>query len=108
MVVPALDFTVDAWSQSRVQLMRAVENGYSMARPARLGYLLLADPHGRVLGQTRADTSAPVVSVTADLPLRTGTTLYTRWGDWFGYLCLLGTVLAVVGLRRRRVLRVDI
>jgi apolipoprotein N-acyltransferase len=102
MVVPALDFTVDAWSQSRVQMMRAVENGYAMARPSRLGYLLLADPHGRVLAQTLADTSASVESVTADLPLRTGTTLYTRWGDWFGYLCLLGTVLALLGLRRRQ------
>ncbi len=102
MVVPALDFTVDAWSQSRVQLMRAVENGYPMARSSRLGYLLLADPHGRVLAQSLADSGAPVVSVTADLPLRTGTTLYTRWGDWFGYLCLLGTALTLLGLRRGR------
>jgi apolipoprotein N-acyltransferase len=101
MIVPALDFTVDAWSQSRVQLMRAVENGYAMVRPARLGYLLLADPHGRVLAQTQADTSAPVASITADLPLRAGTTLYTRWGDWFGYLSLLGTAVALLGLRRR-------
>ena len=102
MVVPALDFTVDAWSQSRVQMMRAVENGYGMARPSRLGYLLLADPHGRVLAQTPADTSAPVESITANLPLRASTTLYTRWGDWFGYLCLLGTVFALLNLRRRQ------
>ncbi|HEX4221546.1 MAG TPA: hypothetical protein VHZ97_04235, partial [Pseudonocardiaceae bacterium] len=35
------------------------------------------------------------------LPLRTGTTRYTRWGDWFGYLCLFGTALALLSLWRR-------
>jgi apolipoprotein N-acyltransferase len=103
LLAPALDWTVDAWSQSRVQLLRGVENGYPVARAARDGYLLLADGHGRVLAQADADTGVPVAFATADLPRRTGTTPYTRWGDWFGYLCLAGTAAALLfGLRRRR------
>ena len=39
LLVPALDFQVDDWSQSRVQLLRGVESGFSTVRAARQGYL---------------------------------------------------------------------
>lgn len=106
MLVPALDFTVDAESQSRVQYLRGVENGFSVARASRLGYLSLVDPYGRVLEQVDADGGSGVSRVVADLPFGSGWTLYTRWGDWFAWVCLavaaVGIVLASVRPRRRR------
>lgn len=95
MVVPALDFTKDALSQSRVQYLRGVENGYSVARAARLGNLTLADANGRVVEQAKADNNAPVSVISTDLPLGPGKTLYSRWGDWFAWLALIVTVVGV-------------
>lgn len=87
-VAPALDFTVDAWSQSRVQLLRGVESGFSLARASHLGYLTLSDPAGRVVAQAPTGMATPFVAVSGTLPMPTGGTLYTRWGDWFPLLCL--------------------
>ncbi|PZS26704.1 MAG: hypothetical protein DLM59_17815 [Pseudonocardiales bacterium] len=94
MLVPALDFTVDKTSQSRVQYLRGVENGYGVARTARWGYLTVTDPRGRLLAQRPADDGSAATVVSATVPLRSATTLYTRWGDWFAWLCLL---IALVG-----------
>lgn len=95
MIVPALDFTEDARSQSRVQYLRGVENGYSIARAARLGFLTLTDPNGRIISEAPADTDKPVAMVSGELPMPSGTTLYTRWGDWFAWLSML---IVTVGL----------
>jgi apolipoprotein N-acyltransferase len=88
MAVPALDFDVDAWAQSRVQLLRGVENGFSVARAARQGYLTLSDGNGRVLAQAASTAGIRAASVTADLPSAGGGTPYSRAGDWFAWLCL--------------------
>ena len=37
-------FTEDAWSQSRVRLLRGVAHGFSTARAAHRGYLTRSDP----------------------------------------------------------------
>ncbi|MQA78236.1 MAG: nitrilase [Streptosporangiales bacterium] len=102
MAVPALDFDVDAWSQSRVQYLRGVENGFSVVRASRQGVLTLTDDNGRVIREVRADGPRPVTTVTADLPVPEGTTLYTRWGDWFGLVCLILTALGIAALARPR------
>lgn len=98
LAVPALDFTVDAWSQSRVQSLRGVENGYAVARAARDGLLTVVDAHGRVLAQEPATDGRPA-TVTVDVPLSAGGTPYTRFGDWFAWLCLATALLGVVAAR---------
>lgn len=99
LAAPALDFDVDAWSQSRVQFMRGVENGYSIARAARQGYLTLSDGHGRVFAQAPTTHGQGAV-VTANLPVTPGGTPYTFLGDWFAWLCLALTAIALATLRR--------
>ncbi|TQM45955.1 nitrilase-related carbon-nitrogen hydrolase [Pseudonocardia cypriaca] len=95
LAVPALDFTVDAWSQSRVQSLRGAENGYAVARAARAGFLTVTDARGRVLAQEVA-TDGRAAAVTVDVPLQAGGTPYTRFGDWFAWLCLVTALLGVV------------
>ncbi|MGH3446439.1 MAG: nitrilase-related carbon-nitrogen hydrolase [Nocardioidaceae bacterium] len=94
LLVPALDFDVDDWSQSRAQLLRGVESGFSMARASRQGFLTIADDRGRVLAETRTRAGA-TRSLTYDVPLGHGATFYARTGDWFGWLCV---ALAVIGV----------
>jgi apolipoprotein N-acyltransferase len=101
LVVPALDFTVDAWSQSRVQQLRGVESGFSVARAAHLGYLTLSDHTGRVVAQAQTGSATPFTAVSGTLPMPAGGTPYTRWGDWFAWLCLVVVGAALwVGITR--------
>ncbi len=100
LAVPALDFDVDAWSQSRVQIMRGLESGFATARASRDGNLTIADAQGRILAETPA-TGAATVSLVTDVPLGPGPTAYARLGDWFSLLCLLLTALTQVSLRGR-------
>lgn len=94
LAVPALDFVVDAWSQSRVQLMRGVENGYVVARSSRQGLLTISDARGRVLAQAPVDDKH-TRAISATMASTPGETLYARRGDWFAWLCLTMTALAV-------------
>ncbi|MBG0829145.1 acyltransferase [Planomonospora sp. ID67723] len=88
MLVPALDFELDAWQHSRVAVTRGVENGFAVVRSGADGALTVSDPYGRVLaeGETRGRS---VVTVAAAVPVGGTSALYTSWGDWFAWVCLL-------------------
>jgi apolipoprotein N-acyltransferase len=101
MLVPAWDFYVDAWMETAVADMRGVENGYSVVRAGRESYLNAADRYGRVVARRRSDF-LPGSSVLEDLPLGPGTpTLYARFGNWFGWVMVLGMVVVMRGRRFR-------
>jgi apolipoprotein N-acyltransferase len=66
--------------------VRAVENRRWLIRVTNNGYTASVDPYGRVFEPLPADVRAG-----ADLPydFRTDRTIYTRFGDWFAWLCVL-------------------
>jgi apolipoprotein N-acyltransferase len=80
--------------------LRAVENRVAIARAANTGISAFVGPDGRV---------GPVLPLfergilAAAVPLRSRTTLYTRFGDWLVYLCLCWSAAAWVAacLRKR-------
>lgn len=85
-----VNITEDSWygrtsgpfQHAEMAIVRAVENRISVARCANSGISMLIDPHGRV------KTSSPLYTrgiVEGALPLRRGSSLYTRWGDWFAW-----------------------
>ncbi len=57
-----------------------------MARAANTGISFLADASGKVVATTEWWRQEALV---AEVPSATGTTLYRRWGDWFGWFCVL-------------------
>jgi apolipoprotein N-acyltransferase len=85
---PAGDFGIDRWQHARIAVMRGVENGFALVRPAHDGLLLASDAQGRLIA---VKTGAPtgLTRIVADLPLGPGPTLYTRIGDAFAWLCLV-------------------
>jgi apolipoprotein N-acyltransferase len=87
MLVAAWDFNVDGWLHSRMAVMRAVENGFSLARSARNGLLTLSDNRGRILAET-ATVPRRFVSISGKLDVAGGETFYARTGDWFAWLCV--------------------
>lgn len=85
--------TAAAYQHFAMVTLRAIENRVAIARSANTGISGFIDPCGRILEQSAIFVQAALAH---DLPLRTATTLYTRYGDWFARLCL-GLSLAGVG-----------
>lgn len=94
-LAPAWDFQADGWSHSRMGLLRGIEGGYAVARPARNGRLTLADAHGRLYLDVPVPSGHGATAV-ADVPVGARTTPYERLGDWFSYLAVT-LLLAGIG-----------
>ena len=73
--------------------VRAVENRRWLVRSTNNGYTVSVDPYGRIVERAPAD-----IRTAADLPydFRTDETLYTRWGDWFAWFCVLVSVAFLI------------
>ncbi|MES2110840.1 MAG: nitrilase-related carbon-nitrogen hydrolase [Bacteroidota bacterium] len=99
--VPAWDFIVDDWLHCRMALLRAVENGFSEVRAARLGRLTISDYYGRVNYEANCANSKAATLV-GDVSMEHIDTFYSRFGDWFGYLILVvGIGFVGVAVRRK-------
>jgi len=106
MLVPAWDqgVDVDAYWHGHLALMRAVENGFTIVRDAKVGLLTASDDRGRILAEEPTRPDGTLVTMLVTVPVRHDSTLYQKWGDWFAWLDLAGLAallaLWVVGLRR--------
>jgi apolipoprotein N-acyltransferase len=74
----------------RMARVRAVENRRWLLRVTNNGYTVSVDPYGRIISSIPADVRGAI-----DLPydFRTDETLYTRFGDWFAWLCVIVSVI---------------
>ncbi len=87
LLVPAWDFNVDRWLHARMAVLRAVENGFALARSARNGLLTLSDNRGRIVAETATEPDR-FASITGKVGVAREETFYTRTGDWFAWLCI--------------------
>jgi apolipoprotein N-acyltransferase len=87
LLVPAWDFNVDRWLHARMAVLRAVENGFALARSARNGLLTLSDNHGRILAEA-ITVPGRFVSISGNVSIAREETFYARAGDWFAWLCV--------------------
>jgi apolipoprotein N-acyltransferase len=87
MLVPAWDFKVDRSWHGHIAVMRGVENGFSITRTAKGGFLTVSDDRGRILAEARSD-SAPFATVIAKIPVVHDVTVYQAMGDWFAWLAI--------------------
>jgi apolipoprotein N-acyltransferase len=91
LLVPAWDFNLDRWLHARMAVLRAVENGFALARSARDGLLTLSDNRGRILAEAQT-VPGRFVSISGKLGVAREKTFYARAGDWFAWLCVAGFV----------------
>ncbi len=77
----------------RMVRVRAVENRRWIVRSTNNGYTVSIDPYGQIYAPLPPDVRAA-----ADLPydFRSDETIYTRFGDWFAWLCVLVSVILVI------------
>jgi apolipoprotein N-acyltransferase len=87
LLVPAWDFNLDRWLHARMAVLRAVENGFALARSARNGLLTLSDNRGRILAEA-ATIPGRFQSMSGKVNVARGVTFYTRTGDWFAWVCV--------------------
>ncbi len=99
--------TNDAWFEGTtapsqhlaVAPFRAVENRIAVFRCANGGISCIIDGFGRITqGQIMPTQSDEILVEEAPLTYHesTGTTLYTRYGDWFPILCFLISLVLIV------------
>jgi apolipoprotein N-acyltransferase len=76
----------------RMARVRAVENRRWLLRVTNNGITAAVDPYGRTYTAIPRD-----VRGAADLPydFRTDRTIYTRFGDWFAWLCVIVSFILV-------------
>jgi apolipoprotein N-acyltransferase len=89
--------TVASWQHARLAKWRAIETRRSLVRATNTGVTTVINPRGEIL------ESLPVFSsgvLTADVPLMEGQTLYVRFGDWFAWMCTLGSLGIILTLIR--------
>jgi apolipoprotein N-acyltransferase len=103
MYVPAWDFVKDGWLHSRMAILRGVENGYAIVRTARQGQLTISDHKGKILYEASC-TNSKAASLTAKFPLVATNTIYSQFGDWFGYLIAIAAIIFIlVRVKRKNV-----
>jgi apolipoprotein N-acyltransferase len=104
--VPTFDSTPGIAEQmwSHV-VMRAVENRVAAVKTGHAYGAAIVDPYGRIVDM-KITTSGERLTLIGDVPLGATDALYTRVGDWMGWLCLAGfiffTVFVEVTNRRQR------
>jgi len=97
MLVPAWDFNIDRAWHGHIAIMRGVEDGFSIVRAAKNGYLTVSDNRGRILAERRSDAAA-FAALLANVPSGHSRTVFLLLGDWFGWLCMALTVWGVARL----------
>ncbi|HEU5458463.1 MAG TPA: nitrilase-related carbon-nitrogen hydrolase, partial [Terracidiphilus sp.] len=94
LLAPAWDFNIDRAWHGHMAILRGVEDGFSIARAAKNGFLTVSDDRGRVLGEVRSD-SAPFATLLVRVPTSHDPTLYLLLGDWFAWLSIALVLLAL-------------
>lgn len=76
-----------AWKEHLQETrMRAIENGRWLLAGTNTGMTASIDPYGRIVAATGRKVRT---ALAAPYALSSGTTFYTRHGDWFAYLCAI-------------------
>jgi apolipoprotein N-acyltransferase len=79
----------------RMAVLRGVEQGFSLVRPANHGLNLSSDYQGRILAQLDHFTTSDRRMV-VKVPIRGVRTIYSIVGDAFAWLCVTGSILLLL------------
>lgn len=85
---PSNDWKEVVYPHAQVAFVRAIENGFSLVRPARQGLSIVTDPMGRIIGQLNYFHTQDYV-LTAHVPIKKVSTLYPTIGNAFTLFCLI-------------------
>lgn len=101
MLVPGWDFVVDGSWHGHIAVMRGVEDGFSIARAAKNGFLTVSDDRGRIVGEV-SSSSAPFTTLLVDVPAAHSWTVYQLLGDSLAWVAIALLVFAMIQMLRGR------
>ena len=87
------------WQHLQMARLRAIENHRWVLRATNTGVTAAIDPQGRV---TQSAPRHIRTSLAAQFTYHDDITFYTRHGDWFAWLCVVVSTLALAGAGIRR------
>lgn len=95
-----VNLTNDSWSRTKsaqiqhwaIARIRAIENRRTLVRSTNSGVTCVVGPRGEVLFEM--PQFQPYAAI-VDVPVfySDAMTIYTKYGDWFSWLCLIGVVI---------------
>ena len=103
--VPSSDPPAIALTHYTHLVYRAIENRVSLAKADAMSDAAIIDSYGRILARRVHPFSAkearevsdamqlPAQTLVADVPLRQRLSFYSRFGDWIGWLAMLGALV---------------
>lgn len=94
--VPTLEVPGIALEQVAQSVLRAVENRVAVVKTDAAYAAAIIDPYGRILALRNASPDGAAFALVADVPLGAANTLYSRVGDWMGWLSLAGFIFFMV------------
>jgi apolipoprotein N-acyltransferase len=102
MLDPSNDWrAIDPW-HTQMASFRTIEQGFNLIRQTSQGLSAAFDYQGRQLAAMDHYQTTGYAMV-SQVPTRGVWTIYTRFGDWFAWICLVGlTCLTVLSLRKKR------
>ncbi len=92
----------DSWASAQhvaMSQVRAAENGVFVVHAALSGISALIEPTGEVIDRTPLWTPTTLVG---DVGFAESITLYARIGDWLPLTCIVGSLVWILMVRRRR------
>jgi apolipoprotein N-acyltransferase len=78
-----------------MNVFRAVENRVYIIRCANTGVSCFIDPNGRIVDRVRDKTGQDIFVqgvLSKTISVRESKTIYTQYGDWFAWLCILSSL----------------
>ena len=101
------NLTNDSWYGDTIQPLehlvlasfRSIEHRRPLVRATNTGISAIVDPAGRIVERTPQWKKA---SLTGSIPLMRGRTVFGRFGDWLGWLCLAITLVGFGRTLRQR------
>ncbi len=94
--IPTLEVPGIVNEQVAQSVLRAVENRVAVVKADAAYASAIIDPFGRILALRDGSPQGDAFALVADVPLGSQTTIYTRLGDWMGWICLAGWLFFMV------------
>jgi apolipoprotein N-acyltransferase len=91
--------TVAPWQHARLAQWRAIETRRSLVRVTNTGLTTIINPKGQMLDTLPLFASGVLA---AKVEIMEGETLYVRYGDWFAWTMVAGSILILLRGRRLR------
>ena len=97
--------TAAPYQLASVSVFRAVENRIFVLRCANTGVSCIIDPYGRIVERVKDETGEDIFvrgTLTGWIIPLESRTLYTRYGDWFVWVAIIGSLVFLLGTLRNR------